>query len=70
MAAFLDSMTIALSIRGNLSIASSLMLIGRFSTQLTCTALLFTIASLFVRRVLPSALSNVVAPELLVFSAS
>ena len=69
--AFLVSMTVGNSsngtlhsICGSLLIASSLMLDGRFSTLLNCSAHLFKITSLSVRRVLPSALSNVVAPEL------
>ena len=52
------------SICGSLSIASSLMLDGRFSTLLKCSAHLFKLASLSVRRVFISALRNVVAPEL------
>ena len=50
---------------GSPSIASSLVLDGRFSTLLKCSAHFFKKASLSMRRVLPSALSNVVAPELL-----
>ena len=41
------------NICGCLSIASSLMLDGRFSTLLKCSAHLFKIASISVRRVLP-----------------
>ena len=52
------------SMCGGLSIASSLMLDSRFSTFLKCSAHLFKIASLSVRRVFPSALTNVVASEL------
>ena len=59
---------------GSLLIASSLIDDGRLRTSSKCTAYLFKIASLSVRRLVPSALRSGVVPELwgpyIVLSAS
>ena len=57
------------AICGSLSIAYSLMFNVRFGTLLKCSVHLSKIASLSVRRVRPSAPSNVVAPDLFGFSS-
>ena len=67
---FLVSMTVGKSsnrilhsICGSLSIESSLMVEGQLSTHLKCSAYLSKTTSLSVKRVILSALSNVVPPE-------